>query len=341
MMPHLLLVAVLAAVVWPGSQAFADDRGIGLYVDQDFFLPGRNEDRDYTMGLAVEVYREEKQGEVPFLDWALNHLDGWLKPEDAGGDARLHRSLQFGATTFTPDDIGNPNPLFDDRPYASVIYLSVKRVEANEKFSVGTDLQLGVLGLNLANQVQTAIHQNNRAVTGNDEPVDPKGWGNQISDGGEPTVRYRFNMAKRIADQPGRWDLAAEGGFSVGYQTNASVGLSGRLGIIDSNFWTLPYDPINRGSGIPSTGGNEIYLWSAYRARVIGYDAMLQGQFRNSDVTVSSSAIKRLVHEAGVGLTMAWERLALTLALNAKSGEMEGPADRTHVWGGVYANFRF
>ena len=132
------------------------------------------------------------------------------------------------------------------------------------------------------------------------------------------------------------WDL------TLGYQTNASFGFSGRLGQIASPFWTIPYDPINRGNFLPSLGGEEWYLWAAYRARLVGYDALLQGQFRDSVLTYDASDIERLVHEGGAGLTVAWRAVQLTVAANVKTAELHGgQADRTHWWGGTYLTVRF
>ncbi|MGB1110712.1 MAG: lipid A deacylase LpxR family protein [Gammaproteobacteria bacterium] len=333
------LIALLLSLLSP---AHANDQGIGIYFDQDFLIPARNEDRDYTMGVAVEYFRDQDSADVPLLDWAHDSLDGWLRPGTDADGTRLRRGIMLGSTTFTPDDIANPNPIVTDRPYASIFYVSLKRVKASDDLAVGTDLQLGLLGLNLANEFQTWVHGRYRDIEGGDEPVDPRGWGHQISDGGEPTARYRFSVSQKLWEQRDRWDVSANGGFALGYQTNAHLGMSARLGWLKSEFWTLPYDPINRGNALPSTHEDfELYVWGAFRARAVAYDAMLQGQFKHSDVTVASSDIKRLVHEAGIGATIGWGHLAFTAALNAKTGEMEGTVDRTHVWGGLYLNARF
>lgn len=72
------------------------------------------------------------------------------------------------------------------------------------------------------------------------------------------------------------------------------------------------------------------------------YDALLQGQFRNSEVTVGSDAVARLVWEGAVGVTKSWEDLQLTFAVNAKSAEAEfDGVRRSHYWGGLYLNLSF
>ena len=85
-----------------------------------------------------------------------------------------------------------------------------------------------------------------------------------------------------------------------------------------------------------------MYLWGAVRGRLVGYDALLQGQFRDSPVTVNNDELERLALEGAVGITKSWRRLQATLAINAKSAEIErGSAARNHVWGGLYFNVRF
>ncbi len=45
--------------------------GIGIYLDRDMFVPFSNEDRDYTMGMAVEFFWAKEKGLYP--------LDGLVK----------------------------------------------------------------------------------------------------------------------------------------------------------------------------------------------------------------------------------------------------------------------
>jgi hypothetical protein len=261
------------------------------------------------------------------------------------------RSLMVGSVNFTPDDIAASDHIDDDRPYASLFFVTGKQVFEPSfrgqslgcgECVMGSELQVGVLGLGIARSLQTKMHGYMRAATGEDTPVDPKGWSHQISNGGELTARYRHSFAQKLAFvRSDSMDLAWTTDLSVGYQTNASLGLQVRAGSVNSPFWTLPYDPVNRGNFVPSTGGNEVYVWGAYRARGVLYDALLQGQFRDSDVTFSSDEIKRLVHEAGAGVTLAFQPIQATFSLNYKSAELEGTASRSHVWGGMYFMFRW
>lgn len=327
-----------------GSVALAQDiirdRGVALYLDQDMFVPLFNQDRDYTMGVALEFF--DQAGGVYWLEDGL----GWLAHQFGVGrvNEQSTRSFIIGSIAYTPDDIGNPAPIFDDRPYASLIYLGNKRVRADDEAALGVELQVGLLGTPIAREVQSTLHQWYREAADSLEPVEPRGWDHQISDGGEPTARLRVAWADRLAHDQGRWDLATTWDVSLGYQTNVSAGLSARWGAPGSPFWTLPFDPINRGNFLPSLSGDEWYVWGAYRLRAVGYDVLLQGQFRDSDVTFSADDLERLVHEAGVGITWAWRPVQLTLSLNAKTPELKSgvtATHRTHVWGGIYSMLRF
>ena len=93
------------------------------------------------------------------------------------------------------------------------------------------------------------------------------------------------------------WDLAHSWDLNLGFQTNAGIGLSGRLGDLNSPFWSTPYDPINRGNFVPAMKGDELYVWAAGRLRGVAYDALLQGQFRDSEVTVDYDDMR----QPGVG----------------------------------------
>ncbi len=335
----LLLLALIPRLAWAQACESGIDEsaglGVGVYFDQDLLVPGTNEDRDYTMGIGVEVFQDRG----PF--YLMGDLARRVEPL-LGFDrrcSRTYRSFMIGSVTYTPDDIGDPAPIFDDRPYASLLYLANKQVVADARRALGVELVVGALGLGIAGEVQTALHGWYRDVSGSDLPVDPQGWAHQISDGGEPTARLRIVDSRRLAHGSG-WDLAHAWDLNLGFQTNAGIGLSARAGRLNSPFWSLPYDPINRGNFVPSVHGGELYVWAAGQLRAVGYDALLQGQFRDSEVTVDYDDMRKLVWEAGVGVTKGWSNLQLTLSINGKAGDTRLPeAPDDHFWGGLYLSW--
>ena len=319
------------------SDADQSGMGVGIYFDQDMFVPGTNDDRDYTMGIGVEVFQD--QGPLYLMGGLFKQLDPLVGFDRRCG--RVYRSFLLGSVTHTPDDIGDPEPIFDDRPYSSLLYLANKQVVADDGRALGMEIMVGALGLNISHQVQTELHRWYRDVTGESEPVDPQGWRYQISDGGEPTARLRLTDSRRFAEG-NRWDLAHSWDLNLGFQTNASIGLSGRFGDLNSPFWSAPYDPINRGNFVPSMRGDELYFWTAGRLRAVAYDALLQGQFRDSVVTVDYDDMRKLVWEAGVGVTKGWSGFQLTFSINAKAGDTRlAEAPDQHYWGGLYLSRHF
>ncbi len=331
--PGLICLCLLTA-----TPALAVRQGIGIYFDQDLLLPLVNEDRDYTMGVGVEFFQED-EGFYPF-EYPLKLVARALGIHEA--EHRVRRSYLLGSVNYTPDDLSATVPLVNDRPYASVLYLANKRVLADRRKAVGVEVQVGLLGTYIARELQRKLHHAWREATGSDRPVKPRGWGYQISAGGEPTLRLRLARSDRLAGEDGRWDLASSGALSLGYQTNASLGLAARAGLIASPFWSLPYDPINRGNFVPAFGGDEVYFWGVLRGRLVAYDALLQGQFRDSPLTYDGSRLRRLVLDAGSGVTASWRGWQLTLSANLKTAELDtGAADRTHWWGGLYLARRF
>lgn len=326
-----------------GIAAFAEElenkkeqsKGVGIYLDQDFLVPFTNEDRDYTMGLAVEFFGQRESGLYP-LDGLVRTAAGWLGIRDSDN---IDYSFMLGTLAYTPDDLSDPQPIYNDRPYASLIYLSNKRVRSNEKKALAAEILLGILGSRIPGDAQTAFHRRYRYFNDleeTDDPVDPKGWSHQISDGGEFTFRLRLTKSEIIEElsYPGRFDIASTIGVSLGFQTNASVGVAMRWGKLRSPIWSMPYDPVNRGSFIPSKARSEWYLWSAFNARIVGYDALLQGQFKESEVTFSYSELEPVVYDGGVGLTLGYLSSQLTFSANAKTSDLK-MFSRSQVWGGV------
>ncbi len=334
-------IGLLLCALHPSPSVLAADRGIGVYVDQDLYIPGVNEDRDYTMGLAVEFFWQGKGLYV--MDPIVQQIGEWLGLHQPGDT--IERSFMLGSINYTPDDLSVRAPILKDRPYASLIYLSNKRVRANPDVAAGVEFRLGMLGTGVAGAVQSDLHRWWREAVDNHEPVEPRGWSHQISDGGELTGRIRLAYSKRLGHGsagPLNWDVAGSTSMSVGYQSNATLGLTIRSGRLGSSFWTVPFDPINRGAFLPSRSNSEWYFWAGYRTRLVGYDAMLQGQFRNSAVTVDPDSMERIVHEAAVGLTAAWKPVQVTFVVNAKTAEIDsGGARRSHYWGGTYFVVRF
>jgi hypothetical protein len=83
--------------------------------------------------------------------------------------------------------------------------------------------------------------------------------------------------------------------------------------------------------------GRDNYGFLSYKATAVGYNVLLQGQFRDSAHTFSGDEIERLVHWAALGWTYEFsERSKLMYSFNVRSAEFKGPMAREHYWGGLY-----
>jgi len=336
----IILVFCLSLFFLPLSHAKetnpAQNSGIGIYIDQDMFVPFSNEDRDYTMGVAVEFFWAKEKGLYP-LDGLVKKAGEWLGIKESDND--IVYSFMLGTLAYTPDDLSGSQPIYNDRPYSSLIYLSNKRVRTDGKNALAAEVLLGVMGSKLPGEFQAGFHSIYRDIADlepTDDPVEPKGWRHQISDGGELTLRLRLTNS-RLQEKlsiPKSFDVTTTMGLSLGFQTNANLGFAMRAGKLRSPFWSLPYDPVNRGNFVPSKAEDEWYFWAAFNARFVGYDALLQGQFRHSDVTFLYDELEHVVYDGGIGLTLGFDESQLTISANAKSADLK--IDPRHqIWGNI------
>lgn len=301
-----LIILTYCFLIIFSTTTHAEDQysGIGIYIDQDLLVPFTNEDRDYTMGVAFEFFWSKDKGLYP-LDNLVRQTGKLLGMKDSENNTVY--SFMLGTLAYTPDDLSATQPIYNDRPYSSLIYFSNKRVRADDKNALAAEVLLGIIGTNLSREVQSGFHSLYRDIADSTEPVEPRGWSHQISDGGELTMRLRLSNSRLQFSEPGLWDLASTVGFSLGFQTNINASLAFRLGDIKSQFWSIPFDPVSRGNFLPSAPKKEWYIWSAIRGHLIGYDALLQGQFRHSDVVFTSDEIEHFVYDGAIGLTFGFE----------------------------------
>jgi Uncharacterized protein conserved in bacteria (DUF2219) len=250
--------------------------------------------------------------------------------------------------------LNTAEPVLDDRPYASLLGVSVRRLSVNDETfdeAWSSELVVAMLGLHQARNVQTWLHRQLRARSGEETPFDPLGWHNQISDGGEPTALYRVGYERRLLGDPSgpdnRKHFQLTGGFmgSAGYYTNVNAIANTRVGWFTSDFWEFTPGAMNVATQNLGTGRRritpewELFLFAGARPRLNIYNALLQGQFRESVHTVG---IKReqLEWDLGVAAFIPVLRLQLTWNLLAgRTPEFTGGRPRTHTWGSVVATY--
>ncbi len=329
-----------------GPWVEAHNTGWAFHLDNDAFTTINN-DQDYTGGFAF-ILSGRRATECFFsldgLLGGLNRITGVGRLYDHPGGFELH-SIEFGLMAFTPEDMSTSGPIYDDHPYASLLFMAntQQRVVPNHAVSCRTALTFGILGTRVAEGTQRVIHE---AL---DQQL-PQGWCNQISDGGEPTGKYtillQWALAQSRRDRPAHYELKTSAEANAGYTTDAALALSGRFGRISTPWWSFnPHQAeyISPGplvSKEPAGGSSrELFLWVGGSVRYRIYNALLQGQFRHSEVSFSRSELNSVIGEAWVGLTGSlYRELRLSVFVRARSRELE-VARRDPLWGGFILSF--
>jgi hypothetical protein len=326
------------------------DTGWALHLDNDALaLVGR--DQQYTGGIAVTLAgRRAAEATLSPMPW-LEAIDATLGLADRASPARRVRghALHFGVAAFTPEDIEAAEPLPQQRPYASLVFASATRRQAHlaQRHVLQRSLAVGVLGTDVAEATQSAIHR------GVGSPV-ARGWDNQISDGGEPTIvyvitRYRTHAFHTRAGW-GDYQVVSVRGASVGAVTQAGVGLAWRHGEIRSPWWA--YTPgytefVSLGPPVSARGTRggvegELYVSAGISARYRLYNALLEGQFRDSAVTYGRGDLDETLFELDLGLTLGVApRTALRATLRVRTPELEKARGDLPLWGSLTLLRRF
>lgn len=243
---------------------------------------------------------------------------------------------------FTPSDISISEPIPDEHPYASLFFIAnaEQTVVPESNVAYQSTFTLGLLGLDTAEDLQEAIHD----IVDSEEP---QGWDNQISSGGELTARYTVSRQQTHSQHYGpngvghEFKTALEG--NIGFSTDVNAGLSWRWGRISTPWWSFnPHQAeyINLGSpAIAKPKGNsqkEFFLWAGANIKYRLYNAILQGQFRDSEVTFRRSELEHVIGEAWIGVTKEFSRgFAGSFFVRGRTEEIKGPNERMPVWAGI------
>ncbi len=351
----LRIFALLGATAMFNSQSHAQDddisdlsiephnTGWAFYLDNDVLTTG-DRDQDYTGGFAFTL------SGVRALEYPIS-IDGWLAGLDRFSRFRnvyrdrdhfQRHSFEYGVTLFTPSDISVTAPIPDDHPYASLFFISntEQTVVPGDDVSYSSTLLVGFLGLDMAEGLQRSMHD----LLGVEEPL---GWDNQISSGGEPTFKYTVSRQKTRAQnyRPsgiGReFKTMVEG--NIGFSTDVNAGFTWRWGRISTPWWSFnPHQAEYVNLGSPVVGRTnqdspkEFYFWFGASVKYRFYNAILQGQVRDSAVTFGRSGLEHVIGEAWMGVTKEFGRgWRGSLVIRGRTEEIKGPSAREPVWGSI------
>jgi len=303
--------------------------------DNDVLVPGHR-DQDYTYGLNFTQTGASTRVASLALNEPLIVIDDWIGFEHSSLSTQETFSREVGVFGFTPEDITVSEANSDDRPYASLVYLSSSReqVDLVDNVAWKSTLTVGVLGLGLVGELQNIAHQGTNGKSA-------QGWNNQISEGGELTGRYIIARQKYFASFSENVEVKSTVQASVGYLTEASWSLSMRTGRIHSPWSSFNPELASYGekSSYSSSAKSvsEHYFWTGVAIKTRAYNAFLQGQFRDSAVTYEHHQLNPLLVEAWAGYTFAFRQgYRISYVLRGHSSEIkDGAGDRNLLWGGI------
>jgi lipid A 3-O-deacylase len=201
---------------------------------------------------------------------------------------------------YTPSSTKMEGILFGDRPYAAYLFFGTFKITNDpvRNFRQISELDLGVIGsYSFGEYIQKSFHSE---VPTNSIPL---GWEYQIKN--DLVLNYHLTYEKGIYNRR-NIDLNLSGSGSLGtLYTNISGGFLFRTGLQNPYFINLGQSKrrSNRENGLRNT---QVIFFVTSRAKLVGYDATLEGGFFNksSVYTISSSNISRFVYQGSAGFTM-------------------------------------
>ena len=303
-------------------------------------------DRDYTAGFAFALNGEEARrhwlSPLRVLDWV----------DDTAGFSAARRGsrpraegFELGLLLFTPQDLSAEQPLYDDRPYANLLYAAASKLTLDEVRGAAfqSSLSLGFLGLPVAEQVHIAVHELNGSK-------EPRGYDHQISAGGEPTFRYAASRYRLLASGTvgGRRPYSVRAGFggSIGYITEVNAEIAFRT---DAAWWESAFAAADY-TGHPqvsdaSSAGHAAGIQFEAGARIHGrvFNAFLEGQVRDSDVRFESSELEPILLHLWLGATTTLRSgLSVSYSVHRQTEEIQhGRGARNLKWASIGFTRRF
>lgn len=327
MKPSFIFMVILALSYNIHAQ---DRQAISLYFDNDLLYIPQNDDRDYTFGMGVSM-TSGKSGILPAghlltLTDRLFGLEHWHNSHHQSSYSH-HISIKL----FTPDNLKARVPVFRDQPYASLFSHTVSHssFDYSRNLKIETSLETGLLGLIWAKNIQAGAHSLTRKIRETTYPVEPMGWENQISAGGEPTLKYSFSIEKEfqslsVQNLRGKKHLEVTGLLrgDAGYQTGMTGGLQIRTGWMNQR-------------GRNRKLGNECFFHAGYQIQIRGYNALLQGQFRPSVHRLTYQELHFMVRQWEAGITWNRRKYQAGVTLYSRSAEIKKTNHPVHIWGSL------
>ena len=327
--PLLIVLLLMMSNVFSQEKKGSFIKQVSLYHENDAFFAPKNQDDNYTAGLRIDVVTKELKFWQPFFKLKAN-------------DSKYYSHINFGFQSFTPTKISATEVLRDDRPYASYTFLSLGRTQLFKNTAFYSELSIGALGLPLTEKAQIYIHKNNFLGT---ERLVPRGWDNQIEDGGHLAINYKLNYLYAYND----W---VSNNFVI-----PSIRFSSNLGNYTTDFYVgtqLSFFNINYTSS--ALNFNEIVAFKKFKTNKTRfnlfiepglrwnlYNATLQGALfsDNSVYTVDRSEISNFLFDIHLGVNLNIKDVIILKYTLTRRTQEYSYGENSHWWGGFGLGVRF
>ena len=242
---------------------------------------------------------------------------------------RWHGTYAFGQNIYTPEDIEDPNPGPDARPYAGFLYASAGVIaDVRSQAPGGVDrldsfvVDLGVVGpASAAENAQKIVHEiiNDR---------DPVGWDDQIEN--EPGFRVMLERKWRFGrDRPMPWvpveiDALPHLGVALGnVDTSAAAGGLLRIGrSLQHDYGPPRVRPGLAGPAVYAEKDLGWYLFAGYEFRYVARDIFLEGNSYQDSASVDPFPFYSDV-QTGAAVQLGPSELAFTYILRSPQYEAQ------------------
>ena len=296
-------------------------------------LIGSGSDENYTSGFQINYFNIDQR--PPELVRKLANNWPGIEVGEATGV-----SYSFGQKIFTPQDISNPNPQPNDRPWAGWLYGSIALSNVYKDHIDNFGVTLGVVGpASLAEHTQKFIHEN---IT--DSP-EPQGWDNQLHTEPGLILSWERRWPVVLAAEVGGWRLQGEPNVSVALgNINTFAGIGGTLtfGPNQKQLQDTPprLPPSMAGTGYfdtPQDRDWDWYLFTGINGRAVARDIFLDGNtFRDSE----SIDKKNFVADANAGVALTYGNTRISYTLVYRTKEFDGQEDPS-IFGSLSLTQRF
>ncbi|MEO8534585.1 MAG: lipid A-modifier LpxR family protein [Flavobacterium sp.] len=326
---------VLAAMLLFLCDVKAQGKGFQvLLTTENDFLAISNKDENYTGSIKIEAQFPELIKWFPFFKYK--------KPEKSLTIQRIG----IGGTAYTPQNLAASEPITNDRPYASLMFLNFGNTSYNlvSGAVLQSEIVIGAIGTSLPGNAQSYIHKHHWFGSTRDVPM---GWDNQIGYKGSFIFNYNARIEYPVfpgfnADAKCNWlQLRIRGGAELGnYTANLKGGV--KINVFNLNAGIMQdYSPSVPGTFLKKADNIfpaiRMNVFIIPEIRTVAYNSTLEGLLfsDHSIYKIPHSDITRVVFDVSAGVNLLIkDRFYLKYAMYGRSREYSG-GKNFHYWGGI------